>query len=176
MLTNAADLRIGASTSYGEYFDGNLDEVRVRSAVMSSDWLSTEYNNQNAPGTYVTLAAEQTANQVPVNTVPGAQSTNEDTTKLFSSGNGNQISIADADAGGANNEVTLSVTNGTLTLAGSAGLTFSTGDGTNDATMTFRGTASAINTALNGLSYNPTAEYSGSATLTLSTLDALWSP
>ena len=63
-----------------------------------------------------------------------------DTTRVFLSGNGNQISIADADAGGANNEVTLSVTNGTLTLAGVTGLTFTVGDGTADVTMTLRGT------------------------------------
>ena len=30
--------------------------------------------------------------------------------------------------------------------------------------MTFRGTAAAINTALNGLSYSPTANYNGGAT------------
>ena len=59
---------------------------------------------------------------VPVNTVPGAQSTNEDTARVFSSANGNQISIADLDAAGANNQVTLSVTNGSLTLAGTTGL------------------------------------------------------
>ncbi len=109
----------------------------------------------------------------PVNSVPGAQSTNEDTTKIFSSANGNAISITDLDAGGANNQVTLSVTHGTLTLASTGGLTFVSGDGTSDATMTLRGTASAINTALNGLSFSPTANYNGSATLTLATKDSV---
>ena len=104
--------------------------------------------------------------------MPGAQTTDEDTALVFSSGNGNQISIADADAGGANNQITLSVTNGTLTLAGTAGLTFTAGDGTADASMTLCGTASAINTALNGLSYGPAANHNGSATLTLATMDS----
>ena len=108
----------------------------------------------------------------PSNTVPTAQTTNEDTAKVFSSANGNQISITDADAAGGSNEITLSVTNGTLTLSGVAGLTFVSGDGAADTTMTFRGTASAINTALNGLSYMPTTNYNGSATLTLRTLDS----
>ena len=58
--------------------------------------------------------------------------------------NGNAISIADVDAGGSNNEVTISVTNGTLSLSGIVGLSFTAGDGTADATMTLRGTASAI--------------------------------
>ena len=35
-------------------------------------------------------------NDGPTNTVPGPQSTNEDTAKVFSSGNANQISVADA--------------------------------------------------------------------------------
>ncbi|WP_186289687.1 cadherin-like domain-containing protein [Methylomonas koyamae] len=112
-------------------------------------------------------------NDAPVNTVPSAQTTNEDTNKVFSSANGNAITIADVDAGGANNEITLTVTNGTLTLAGTTGLTFVAGDGTADATVTFRGTANAINTALNGLTYTPTANYNGSATLTVSTKDSV---
>ena len=112
-------------------------------------------------------------NDAPVNTVPVAQTTNEDTAKVFSSANGNQIFITDVDAGGANNEVTLSVTNGTLTLAGTTGLTFTVGNGTANSTMTLRGTAAAINTALNGLSYAPTANYNGSATLTLATKDSV---
>jgi hypothetical protein len=118
------------------------------------------------------FAAVVVASAAPANTVPGAQSTNEDTTKVFSSGNGNQISITDADAGGADNQVTLSVTNGSLTLAGITGLTFVAGDGTADSTMTFRGTAAAINTALNGLAYTPTADYNGGATLTIATQDS----
>jgi trimeric autotransporter adhesin len=113
-----------------------------------------------------------TPNTPPVNTVPGAQSANEDTATVFSSANGNAITIADADAGGAVNEITLSVTNGTLTLAGTAGLTFSAGDGSSDTTMTLRGTAAAINTALDGLLFTPTANFNGVATLTLATRDA----
>jgi trimeric autotransporter adhesin len=109
----------------------------------------------------------------PVNTVPGAQSTNEDTTKVFSSANGNAITIADADAGGANNQITLSVTNGTLTLSGTAGLTFVTGDGSADSTMTLRGSAAAINAALDGSSYSPATDFNGSATLTLATQDSV---
>ncbi len=110
-------------------------------------------------------------NDAPVNTVPGAQNTNEDTAKVFSAGNGNAISVADPDAGASPLKVTLSVSNGTLTMGSLAGLTFSVGDGTADATMTFTGTATAINTALNGLSYTPTLNYSGGDTLTIVTND-----
>jgi hypothetical protein len=118
------------------------------------------------------VSIQAAADPAPVNTVPGAQNTNEDIALVFASANGNAISITDADAGGANNEVTLSISNGTLTLAGTTGLTFTAGDGTADAAMTLRGTASAINTALNGLSYSPTANFNGGATLTLATKDS----
>ncbi|WP_290642478.1 DUF4347 domain-containing protein, partial [Aquabacterium sp.] len=110
-------------------------------------------------------------NDAPVNTVPAAQSVNEDTTLVFSSGNSNLISIADVDAGSSNVQVTLTVTNGTLTLSGITGLSFTVGDGTSDATMTFTGTVSAINTALAGMGYSPTANYNGAASLTILTSD-----
>src|SRR5207244_5315809 len=54
---------------------------------------------------------------------------------------------------------------------GVVGLTFSSGDGTADATMTFTGTTAAINTALNGLSFAPTANFNGAANLQLVTND-----
>ena len=91
----------------------------------------------------------------PVNTVPAAQTVAEDTSLVFSAGTGNLIAISDVDAGAGAMQVTLTGTNGTVTLAGTAGLTFTVGTGTADATMTFTGTVAAINAALDGLSFAP---------------------
>jgi VCBS repeat-containing protein len=114
-------------------------------------------------------------NDAPVNTVPGGQTLDEDSSETFSSGNGNQISVADADAGSNALKITLSVTNGTLTLNGTTGLSFAcgacAGDGTSDQTMTFTGSQSDINAALNGLIYTPNANYNGADTLTITTDD-----
>jgi hypothetical protein len=111
-------------------------------------------------------------NDGPENNVPvGVQITNEDTALVFSAGNGNQIQIDDLDAGNNDLEVTLSVTNGTLTLAGVAGLAFTTGDGTADSSLVFRGTQANINAALATLTFNPTANYNGNAQLTITTSD-----
>ena len=110
-------------------------------------------------------------NDAPVNTVPGAQGTNQNTPLVFSSGNGNQISVADVDAGTNAIQVTLTATNGTLTLSGTSGLAFTVGDGTADATMTFTGTIANINAALNGMTFTPTLGFSGAATLTITTND-----
>src|SRR5262249_22197170 len=108
-------------------------------------------------------------NDPPVNTVPGAQSVNEDTGLVFSTANGNLISVTDVDA--LLVQITLSVTNGTLTLNGTTGLNFSTGDGTADGTLVFTGTVSDVNTALDGMIFTPTQDYNGPATLSLTTDD-----
>src|SRR5690606_22137103 len=60
---------------------------------------------------------------------------------------------------------------GTITLASLAGLSFSVGDGTGDATMQFSGTQASINAALEGLRFAPAANYSGPAQLQLAVND-----
>lgn len=106
-------------------------------------------------------------NDAPMNTVPAAQTTAEDVSLTFNAANGNAISVADADAGANPVRVTLSVANGALTLGATTGLTFTAGDGTSDATMTFTGTLTDINAALNGLVYAPTGNFNGDDTLTI---------
>ena len=108
-------------------------------------------------------------NDAPVNAVPGAQSVNEDTDLVLSGANA--LSISDVDIGAGNATVALSVGSGVLTLSGTAGLIFSVGDGTSDATMTFSGTVGAINAALDGLVYRGNLNASGLDTLTLTTDD-----
>ena len=80
----------------------------------------------------------------PINNVPVTQSVDEDTILTFSAGGSNAISISDVDAGSGDMAVTLNAANGLLTLSGTAGLTFTTGDGTDDASMVFTGTIAAI--------------------------------
>ena len=57
--------------------------------------------------------------------------------------------------------VTLSATNGVLSLVSTSGLALAAGTGTGDATVTFTGSASDINAALDGLLFEPTASYAG---------------
>ena len=97
----------------------------------------------------------------PVITAPANLNVAPDTMHTFSG----TVSIADADAGTGAIEVALAVTNGTITLSTITGLTFTAGDGTADAAMTFLGSVTAINAALNGLSFTPTTSYIGAATL-----------
>ncbi|WP_157243372.1 PKD domain-containing protein, partial [Algoriphagus resistens] len=110
-------------------------------------------------------------NDAPVNTVPGTQQTDQDAALVFSSGNGNLISVSDVDAGSNEMQVTLTATNGLVSLSGTAGLSFSVGSGVNDGTMMFVGTIDDINTALNGVIFSPNAGYNGLASLTISSND-----
>ena len=110
-------------------------------------------------------------NDAPVNSVPGLQATATSLPLLFSSNSGNSISIADVDAGTNPLAVALLATNGTVTLSGTAGLTFITGDGSADVGMTFLGEAARINAALEGMRFNPVPGFSGAASLRVTTSD-----
>jgi VCBS repeat-containing protein len=140
--------------------------------------LTVDINDGGNTGTGGALTDSQTVtlmvtavNDAPVNSIPAAQNVNQDANLVFNSGNGNLISISDVDAGANNVEVTLTASNGLLTLSGASGLTFTTGDGNSDASMTFTGSIADINNALNGLTFSPTAGYNGAASLQITTND-----
>jgi VCBS repeat-containing protein len=130
----------------------------------------TLYDGQDFSITRTSTVSVAATNDAPVNAVPGAQSTNEDTAKTLSDANGNKISVEDVDVAADDLKLTLSVLTGTLTLADTTGLTFSNAQG--DAQMTFTGTKSAVNAALAaGLTYQPSGDVNGSDTLTVLTED-----
>ncbi|HKG60174.1 MAG TPA: Ig-like domain-containing protein [Pyrinomonadaceae bacterium] len=125
----------------------------------------TATDGLSTPGSATRGIAITAVNDGPVNTVPGPQTATEDTPKVFSNVNGNQISVADVDLGANPIKITLTATNGTLTFSSIAGLSFTTGDGTNDPTMVFTGSLASVNSALNGLVFNPTLDFTGAASL-----------
>ncbi|TJZ63051.1 T9SS type B sorting domain-containing protein [Sphingobacterium olei] len=110
-------------------------------------------------------------NDAPVNTVPGAQNVAQNETLTFSAGNGNQISVSDVDLGSNAIEITLTASNGLISLASTTGLNFTQGSGTNDGIMTFIGSLVDVNNALNGLTYTPTPGLVGSASLEITSND-----
>src|SRR5438309_1758069 len=115
-------------------------------------------------------------NDAPVNSVPAAQVTNEDTAKTLSGASALSVSDVDvAETVGGKLRLTLSVSHGTLSLSGTSGLDFScglcAGDGTADAAMTFTASAADANAALDGLVYTPASNFNGADTLTLTTND-----
>ncbi len=138
--------------------------------ITSSDQGATGAGSPGVDNDVVTISW-QAVNDPPVNNVPSAQSMVEDGVLVFNAGNSNTISVGDVDATTALLQVTLSASNGVLTLGNSALVTFTSGDGTADPSMTFNGTLASLNTALAGTSYAPAVNFAGSATLTLLTND-----
>lgn len=121
-------------------------------------------------------------NDAPVNTVPGPQSVEEDMPLFFTTGGGNEIQVVDLDAGAGMIQVTLTATNGTLSLnPGTVGLVdfaftpdgqgSPQGDGTDDSAMTFRGSLGNVNAALDGMSFTSLLNFAGPASVEMATND-----
>lgn len=53
-----AKLSTNGSVDGGSWFNGNQDEVRVRTSEPAATWESTEYNNQNSPSTFYSVGDE----------------------------------------------------------------------------------------------------------------------
>ncbi|MCU1449635.1 MAG: Ig family protein, partial [Acidimicrobiales bacterium] len=104
-------------------------------------------------------------NDPPTNTVPGAQSVNEDTNLPFTGPN--TISVADPDAGAGSIKVDVSVAHGTLTLSTTTGLTFDAIKANGTATVEFTGTLTNVNNGLATAVYKGTQDYNGPDTLTV---------
>jgi len=47
------DLVIAHYTGENMFFDGPLDEIRLAGVARSQDWIITEYNNQDSPGSFI---------------------------------------------------------------------------------------------------------------------------
>ncbi len=109
-------------------------------------------------------------NNAPVNTVPGAQSTPEDTAKVI-----NGISITDIDVNETANaqmQVDLTVQNGKVALQTiPAGVVFLGGTSNNSATISIQGSLADLNTAINGLLYTPNLNFNGPDTFRIITND-----
>jgi hypothetical protein len=184
--TSGLTFTAGSNGSASMTFSGTLADLNTALAGLAyqptanfngADTLTITTNDQGNTGAGGALSDTDTVaitvgavNDAPLNSVPTAQSTNEDTTLVFSTANGNPISLGDVDAGSGELAVTLSVAHGTLTLGGTSGLTFTAGSN-GSASMTFSGTLADLNTALAGLAYQPTANFNGGDTLTITTND-----
>ncbi len=145
------------------------------SVADNQDVLSVTVND---PTTNTYSAGESTASVPivvggPVATMPPTQSTNSAIPEIFSPELGNGIVVIDPIAGSSGLQLTLSTSNGTLTLSQIDGLSFSSGTGANNSSMTFAGTLPAINAALDGLTYTQSStSYVGTATITAEAYDS----
>ena len=126
----------------------------------------TVTDDQGATSTRNLLITVTGTNDAPVNSLPSTQATSEDSAWVFSSANGNAITVSDVDS--ASLTTTLVVTHGSLTLGSTTSVTFT---GNDTGTLQITGTAAAINAALEGASFKPANDFSGSSTLSVTTND-----
>ena len=107
-------------------------------------------------------------NDAPVNTVPAAQSTSEDSNLSITG-----LSVADVDNTILSTTISLPAASGTLTVKPGSGAVVSF-DGTGS--VAIFGTAAQINAALNLVTYTPVADYNtgaGTINLTIATSDGV---
>jgi hypothetical protein len=53
-----ANVNTGSSN---RYYDGKIDEARISNVARSSDWLNTEYNNQNNPNSFYSIGGVESS-------------------------------------------------------------------------------------------------------------------
>lgn len=46
------------------YYQGQYDEIRFSEVALTSDWIKTEYDNQNNPSTFYSIGSEETASDL----------------------------------------------------------------------------------------------------------------
>ncbi|MCW5658842.1 MAG: tandem-95 repeat protein [Burkholderiaceae bacterium] len=159
-LAGSATPAVYQSVINGITFAAGGGDAPVTTARTVTVSVTDGTSSSNVATTTISVGA---VNDAPINTVPGAQNTNEDTSRTISG-----LSISDVDAGAGTMTTTLAVTNGTLTVSGGSAVIV--GSGSNTVTLT--GTVAQINATLAAnVTYVPTANFAGSATLTMTTSD-----
>lgn len=58
-LIAGARVRIGCSKVYDQWFEGEIDELRIQSTLRSNEWIGTEYLNQNDPALAYSISPEE---------------------------------------------------------------------------------------------------------------------
>ncbi len=59
---------IGRGALGNSPWTGDIDEVRIAATARSAAWILTEYNNQNSPGTFITMGSESCPSATPTPT------------------------------------------------------------------------------------------------------------
>ncbi|MAT50657.1 MAG: hypothetical protein CMK32_05685, partial [Porticoccaceae bacterium] len=148
-------------TGPGEALDGLTFDP-----VLTDDGDSNTTYEQATASIAITV---QPVNDPIVNTVPGAQTVDEDTDLVFSTAGGNRLAVFDVDQGaGYEAEVTLTVLHGTLSASAGGSVVLS---GNNSSELVITGSQADINATLEGLVYRGASNYHGADTLTMVSRD-----
>ena len=168
ILLNGVALITGSTFTQADITDG----TRLRYQHDGSETVSDSFSFDLTDGVGGVLTGSlfnitvNPVNDPPALTVPPAQTIDQGSTVAIL-GTG----LADSDADPGNLTVTITVGVGLLSLFSRNGLTFAQGTGTDDSTMTFSGTVTAINAALTALIYRSNPNAIGQDTITINVTD-----
>ena len=139
------------------------------SVVLMDDGGTDNGGTDTSPAMTFTLSVNS-INDAPVIAAPATIDVNEDDVVSVLN-----VAIADIDLDlpGSSGEVelALSTNDGTLTITTTQGLSFVTGDGSDDSEMVFSGLLADVNAALATLTYSPDADFFGTSTIAISADD-----
>ena len=166
-LTDDAGGRFAIDSSTGEItvVDGSLIDYETATSHNVDVQVTDAAGNSYSETMSITIDNGLEA----IQTVPAAQTIDEDTTLTFTSGTATEVSVTDTvGTTDSRMRVTLSVNDGVLTLSQTTGLTIVEG-ANGSGSLVIDGTESDINAALNGMTFTPDANFNGSVTLDMST-------
>ncbi|MFX0210170.1 MAG: DUF2341 domain-containing protein, partial [Candidatus Hodarchaeota archaeon] len=67
-ITSPLDSSVGSlfigSHETGEWWDGEIDEVRISNIARSADWIQTEFNNQNNPVNFYSIGTKEESPEI----------------------------------------------------------------------------------------------------------------
>ena len=141
--------------------DGTFDYIPDAEFSGSDSFTYTLTDPNGASDTATVSITVDAVNDAPVNTMPADQ-TSDKNTDLDIPG----LSVADIDVGSGDITVTLEVSNGTLSVGGTATLT-----NNNTGSVTLFGSLAAVNSSLADVTYTPSTGFTGDDTLTVTTDD-----
>ena len=145
--------------------------TNVGTYTVVAAFTSTNSNYVSGPTDSTPVTFTISAAAGPTITAPATGSVNENASLVFSTANGNAISVTDPKAGSGTEQLTLTAIHGTLTLATTKGVTTSPSSSAASPTIAIKGTLANLNAALNGLKFTPTPGYAGPASLAISYKD-----
>src|SRR6185436_2958400 len=173
-LAGGATISAGANGSSTLTLSGTLAQINAALASVvyqgNADFnggdtltvLSTDANGAtDSDAVAITVTA---VNDAPVNTVPGAQTVNEDAALSIGG-----VSVNDVDGNLSTTQLTVS--NGTVNVSLAGGAAISAG-ANGSSTLTLSGTQAQINAALASISYQGNANFNGADALTIVSTDA----
>jgi CSLREA domain-containing protein len=163
LFSQQPSVSTGGSLTYSPAFNAN-GTADITIVLKDTGGTANGGVDTSAPQTFtITVNAVNDAPQISLQST--FVQTNQQTPRLFSASTSSSITLLDVDAGTDPIRVTLTATQGTLTLTSTTGLTFVTGDGTDDDTMTFTAPQATLVARLSSVTFTPTNGFAGLANL-----------